>query len=859
LNYQQRNKEDLIGELAKLHQRIDQLESALNEKKAKSEVIIDNEECLQALMKYNPCLVFLKDEAGRYIYLNETYEKRFVGSKDWYGKTDFDFWSRESAELFRANDEHILKSGQLYHRIEDSTGLDGNRYCWLCYKFPFIDSKNRKYLAGIGIDATLWVLAEEKARMENAITLGINHILHDALFCRSEEELGMTCLNVVLDLTGSNLGFIGEINQQGYLDDIALSKTAWEGCHMSSSGIGKLQKNIMVRGISRRVLQDGIAFFTNDPSSHPDSIGLPAGHPPLYSFIGVPLLEKGQVIGMIGLGNKVSGYTDEDLDILEKLVPSIVQVLMRKRTEAALRASEAHKSYLIKLSDALRPLVDPIEIQLTACQILGEHMGVNRVFYGDIIGENQVIISCDYVNGVSSISPTPNATQFSRFMIDAYRSGESVIINDVSCDSRLSKHEQKSLESVNIAAKISCGLLKEGKWVGVFSIHSSSPRIWSQAEIELVEETAERTWVALERARAEEEVRKARSHLEEKVAERTKELSLERQRLFDVLETLNVNICLLTTDFHIPFANRAFRERFGESNGRLCYEYIYGLDKPCESCHSFRALETGQPHHWLFSAPDGSIIDVHDYPFTDADGKSLILEMNIDITEQSKIEAELARLDRLNLIGQMAASIGHEIRNPMTSVRGFIQLLGSKKEYQNDRSYFDLIIEELDRANSIITEYLSMAKNKRVDLQLKSLDYLVTTIYPIIMSDANLREINIHLDLNNPPKSLIDVNEIRQLILNMVRNGMEAMSMQGTLTIGTMLEEENVLLYIKDEGHGLNPEVIEKLGTPFFTTKANGTGLGLAVCYSIAARHKAKIDFDTGSSGTTFYVRFPLP
>lgn len=100
----------------------------------------------------------------------------------------------------------------------------------------------------------------------------------------------------------------------------------------------------------------------------------------------------------------------------------------------------------------------------------------------------------------------------------------------------------------------------------------------------------------------------------------------------------------------------------------------------------------------------------------------------------------------------------------MTSVRGFIQLLGSKKEYQNDRSYFDLIIEELDRANSIITEYLSMAKNKRVDLQLKSLDYLVTTIYPIIMSDANLREINIHLDLNNPPKPLIDVISIKNAV-----------------------------------------------------------------------------------------------
>lgn len=299
MNYQQRNKEELIGELAKLHQRIDELESALNEKKAKSEVIIYNEECLQALMKYNPCLVFLKDEAGRYIYLNETYEKRFVGSKDWYGKTDFDFWSRESAELFRSNDEHILKSGQLYHRIEDSTGLDGNRYCWLCYKFPFIDSKNRKYLAGIGIDATLWVLAEEKARMENAITLGINHILHDALSCRNEEEWSRSCLNVALELTGSNIGFIGEVNQQGYLDDIIVSEMNWESFLIPERSYRKLPNNLMVRGISRRVLQDGIAFFTNDPGSHPDSIGLPAGHPPLYSFIGVPLLEKGQVIGWL--------------------------------------------------------------------------------------------------------------------------------------------------------------------------------------------------------------------------------------------------------------------------------------------------------------------------------------------------------------------------------------------------------------------------------------------------------------------------------------------------------------------------------------------------------------------------------
>ncbi len=171
---------------------------------------------------------------------------------------------------------------------------------------------------------------------------------------------------------------------------------------------------------------------------------------------------------------------------------------------------------------------------------------------------------------------------------------------------------------------------------------------------------------------AEEALRQARDYLEEKVAERTKELSLERQRLLDVLETLPVNICLLTTDYQVPFANRAFRERYGDSYGRCCHDYIFGHAQPCEDCMSFQPLETGQPYHWLFSAPDGSMIDVYDFPFTDTDGSSLILEMNVDITEQRRAETEIARLDRLNMIGDMAASIGHEIRNPITAVRGFL-------------------------------------------------------------------------------------------------------------------------------------------------------------------------------------------
>lgn len=233
------------------------------------------------------------------------------------------------------------------------------------------------------------------------------------------------------------------------------------------------------------------------------------------------------------------------------------------------------------------------------------------------------------------------------------------------------------------------------------------------------------------------------------------------------------------------------------------------------------------------------------------------LVVAMDVTAEKKMGAEIARLDRLNLVGEMAAGIGHEIRNPMTTVRGFIQLLGGKEEYQQDRVFFDLILEEMDRANSIISEYLSMAKDKRVELHPMSIDTIVQTLLPMIQSDSNLRELNIAMDLNNPPDVLLDENEIRQLIINMTRNGLEAMKQGGTLTIGTRREGSDTVLFIKDEGPGFDQLSHDKLGTPFYSTKDNGTGLGLPICYSIAARHQARIDCETGPSGTTFYVRFP--
>jgi len=136
--------------------------------------------------------------------------------------------------------------------------------------------------------------------------------------------------------------------------------------------------------------------------------------------------------------------------------------------------------------------------------------------------------------------------------------------------------------------------------------------------------------------RAEEMLRE--TELSCKVAEAVES---ERQRLFDVLETLPVMICLLTLDHHIAFANRSFREKFGEAEGRHCYEHCFRSTLPCEFCESYQVLETGQPHNWEVTTPDGSVIDVYSFPFTDVDGSPMILKMDIDVTERKQAEEKL--------------------------------------------------------------------------------------------------------------------------------------------------------------------------------------------------------------------------
>ncbi|WP_332696092.1 PAS domain S-box protein [Halalkalibacter lacteus] len=268
------------------------------------------------------------------------------------------------------------------------------------------------------------------------------------------------------------------------------------------------------------------------------------------------------------------------------------------------------------------------------------------------------------------------------------------------------------------------------------------------------------------------------------------------------------------------------------------------LSKPIRNKKISYKTKDGEIRAGLFSA---ELIDIHP--------ERCVLQVVTDITDRVLLEKEMSRLDRLNLIGEMAAGIAHEIRNPMTTVHGFLQVARNNSD-ELPLEILDLMLEELNRANSIITEFLNLARNKVSDKRTQNINTIVNTLFPLIHAEALRSSKETILDLNDCPDIVVDEKEIRQIILNMALNGLDAMSPGGALTIKTYEDQKSVVLEIVDQGTGISPEVLEKIGTPFFTTKEEGTGLGLAICYSVAERHEAEIDIQTGATGTVFSIRF---
>ncbi|MGI8386303.1 ATP-binding protein [Robertmurraya sp. P23] len=240
------------------------------------------------------------------------------------------------------------------------------------------------------------------------------------------------------------------------------------------------------------------------------------------------------------------------------------------------------------------------------------------------------------------------------------------------------------------------------------------------------------------------------------------------------------------------------------------------------------------------------------------EGVEAVLSIGKDITEKNEqTDQLLQKSEKLALLGQMAAGIAHEIRNPLTSIRGFVQLF---KGDQDQNVYYDIVLSELDRINGIVGEFLFLSKPTTTAMQEHDVKKLISDVVTLIQTQTILSNIQIGMEYeSNLPYVYCDENQLKQVFLNILKNATEAMPNGGTIDLKVKKDKEKVvLIQISDQGVGIPKERIPKLGEPFYTTKEKGTGLGLMTCYKIIDNHQGQLQIESEvNKGTTVQIILP--
>jgi signal transduction histidine kinase len=228
-----------------------------------------------------------------------------------------------------------------------------------------------------------------------------------------------------------------------------------------------------------------------------------------------------------------------------------------------------------------------------------------------------------------------------------------------------------------------------------------------------------------------------------------------------------------------------------------------------------------------------------------------------DITEKRITEEQLSKAEKLSIVGQLAAGVAHEVRNPLTSIKGFIQLL---EQDSNNKVYFEIIFKEFAQIEEILREFIILAKPQEIQLKRVNIQTIFNHVAILLKSEANLRNVQISQEFQpNIPQILCDMNQIKQVFINIVKNSIEAIPNGGFVKIEGYVEEGNLLIKIIDNGIGLSKERIKRLGEPFYSNKEKGTGLGLMLCYRIVRQHNGTITVKSiENQGTTAEVRLPI-
>lgn len=240
----------------------------------------------------------------------------------------------------------------------------------------------------------------------------------------------------------------------------------------------------------------------------------------------------------------------------------------------------------------------------------------------------------------------------------------------------------------------------------------------------------------------------------------------------------------------------------------------------------------------------------------------IIMTLIERIMNNIKSRERLFHTERLSVIGELAASVSHEIRNPLTVTNGFLQLLRESRNLsQDEKRYVKFALQELNRAEKIVSDYLSLAKPQSENMVYSNLEVETEYTKDLITPYANMHQVNVQYRFTNSLKLNYDKNQIQQCMINLYKNAIEAMKEKGggTLLIDISEQKQFILIKIQDTGIGMTKEEVLRLGNPFYSTKEKGTGLGMLMVYSTIDKLKGKVDVHSvKGKGTTFLITIPV-
>lgn len=584
----------------------------------------------------------------------------------------------------------------------------------------------------------------------------------------------------------------------------------------------------------------------------------------ILAFVSMPLVEDGRMRSALSIQqDRPRRWRKSEIQLMRDIAERTWIAIERARAQAALLERERNQAFLIAWNDGIRNETGARAILARTLAQLGEHLGVSRANYAEATATGDALhVLQEWNSGVVSvIGETYPLSVLGEKVMAAHLGGQPLRADDIATDERF-EGTRELYQSVGVAAALTLPMVRSGEIVAVLSVQQTCPRHWTDSEVELVREVADRTLTVLERA-----------HSEERLAESEAQLAA-------FLENAPVAMHLRDGEGRYVRVNPEFAKALGRHPDDIVGKHPNALFSP-RIAGEIASVEARALAGQVVSQ-ELALDEMHGYthalsmafPITGSAGVARTGGFTLDLTDRKRAEAALARsrealyqTEKLSALGSLLAGVSHELNNPLSIVVAQAVMMERQSRGSELAERAQKIRRAADRCARIVQTFLAMARQKRPERAAVDLNAVAMAAHEL--ADYGLRTDGVVsvCDLApGLPMISADTDQLHQIIINLIVNAQQAMVEAGTpertLTLRSApgAEPGTVVLEVSDNGPGIPEEARRRIFEPFFTTKpqGQGTGVGLSFSQGLAEAHGGRLELVPSDAGACFRLTLPI-